>query len=48
MPNMPRIFFEDETNYHIYESILSRFLYKSVKETQSNLSKMKKTIFGRL
>ena len=37
---------EDETNYHIYESILSRFLDKSVKETQSNLSKMKKRFLG--
>ena len=37
---------EDDTNYHIYESILSRFLDKSVKETQSNLSKMKKRFLG--
>lgn len=37
---------EDKTNYHIYESILSRFLDKSVKETQSNLSKMKKRFLG--
>lgn len=37
---------EDDTNYYIYESILSRFLDRSVKETQSNLSKMKKRFLG--
>lgn len=37
---------EDDTNYHIYESILSRFLKNSGKEAQSNLSKMKKRFLG--
>lgn len=37
---------EDDTNYGIYESILSRYVESSEKEAQSNLSKMKKRFLG--
>ena len=37
---------EDNANYGIYESILSRYVEGSEKEAQSNLSKMKKRFLG--
>ena len=37
---------EDNANYGIYESILSRYVEVSEKEAQSNLSKMKKRFLG--